>query len=87
MCGAFITFCPYDDGLLDGFEDGFTISEKPNNGKHTYGEYIRIKEKYESAIYSFASTEYEQGYGNGLDCAAIYLRTTVADAGTQDEDY
>lgn len=73
------TLCLYDDGLLDGFEDGFIISERPNNGQHTYGEYVRIKEKYEAAIYSFNPTEYETGYGNGLDCASIYLKTEMYD--------
>lgn len=63
----------YTLGLEDGYIDGFTISENPGTGNHTFEEYCRIDTKYKESIYSPTPSKYQLGYGIGLDCAAIYL--------------
>lgn len=61
----------YQQGCEDGYQDGQTLQQPPNTGGHTRAAIQRICAKYRDAIYSFAATDYDRGYGDGLDKAAI----------------
>lgn len=63
----------YTDGLIDGWCDFMILSEPIKTSLHNYAKYCEVKFKYELSIFSFNPTEYEKGYGEGGDLAAIYL--------------
>lgn len=64
----------YEKGRVDGFVDGCILSQPIREGRHTYEKYLQVDTKYRLAIFSLKPSEYQQGYGRGLDMAAIYLR-------------
>lgn len=64
----------YEKGRADGFVDGCILSQPIREDRHTYEKYLQVDTKYRLAIFNLNPSEYQQGYGRGLDMAAIYLR-------------
>ena len=58
-------------GFSTGYFDGLIIRFPVNTNGHTFDWYLRVKSVYESAIFNFNPSEYELGYGEGLDQAAL----------------
>lgn len=69
----------YQRGYQDGYREGQIITQPVNTNGHTEEEFVRIRAKYYAAIYSFAPTQYELGYGDGLDAAAYEYQESKQD--------
>lgn len=57
----------YYSGMVDGYKDASIICLPPKVGEHTESRYCEIKAKYEEAIFNFAPSDYQRGYGDGFD--------------------
>ena len=60
----------YQEGFDAGYADGKIICQPVKTNGHSLSEFIRIRAKYYEAIYNLEPTEYQRGYGDGLDKAA-----------------
>lgn len=63
----------YEEGFNAGYSDACVLESPIKTGEHTLGNYLSIKRRYESAIYSFEPTDYERGYGEGFDKKAVEM--------------
>lgn len=63
----------YEKGRVDGFVDGCIISQPIHEDRHTYAKYVGVNAKYLSVIFNRSPSDYQEGYGIGLDLAATYL--------------
>jgi hypothetical protein len=82
----------YLTGFAKGYDDGQLLTEPRNTtgfqfsrgaernteSRHTYDEYLRIRNTYYAAIHDYPEpTDYSRGYGDGVDAFA----SEVAPAG------
>ena len=60
----------YQSGFDAGYADGKIICSALHTNGHTEAEFCRIRNTYYACIYTMFPTEWQQGYGLGLDKAA-----------------
>lgn len=60
----------YQQGFDEGYADGKIITSPIKTNGHTEAEFCRIRNTYYACIYTLFPTDWQRGYGLGLDKAA-----------------
>jgi hypothetical protein len=67
----------YRRGIVDGRRDQAILCLPVGQTPHTLAQYRRIRVTYEMAIYALQPSDYQRGYADGFDAAALAAKAVA----------